>query len=251
MSFSKSQYEAMTESLRSGLQQISDELPRVVPAAESALNKWYIPKFVQDEAIAALKNATIAIDELRQFIEHLMEGILAPLYFYDLSWKWDGSHVRGAASTVSADIKPVLLEEKLVWNSSAAARYKNAISLQSPAVTQIVQIADSTANSLTTCATAGVAFYVALAALVMNMIEALPPVFAAAAQDGLDPITDIWAFVKLSNTALSATRLGAAVVTLSAVLAAQAAEMKTLYGNAADNSNFPNGNWPSAAASSW
>ncbi|MBO0805998.1 MAG: hypothetical protein J2P25_23370 [Nocardiopsaceae bacterium] len=247
MSFSKSQYETVAKSLQDGLQHISSDLPKITPAVASAVNQWYIPGFAQHEAVEAAGKAVGLLEEFVKTLEHLVEGILAPLYFYDLSWKWRGPEVQGIASTVSADIQPDLLKGQLIWNSSAATSYESAISLQSPAAGKIADIAGSVATSLDVCATAGMVFYAALVTLVIDVVKAVISIGVG----GIDTLALVWTFIKTVAAITSTAKVAAALTALLAVLTAQATQMSALIGDASDNKNFPHGNWPPPLAKSW
>jgi hypothetical protein len=107
-------------------------------------------------------------------------------------------------------------------------------------------IADKTAGSLTTCAAAGLIFYVALGVIVVKFILATITAIAA-----LGSVVFSWAGAALivEEAGVNTGMIIAAVAGLSAVLGAQASQMAVLHGEASDGSAFPGGRWPNATTS--
>lgn len=242
MTASAAQYEAAASKLRSGVNQVPGKLNDFASATNSTLNKWYIPGFVKDAVKWLAEKLIHLAEDVWHKIVELMKGIAAPGYMIDYAWKWES--VKGTASGVSSELSPEVVDVSQDWKGQAATAYANAISPQSTAAAQIGTIADKTATSLTVCAAAGIAFYVALGIIIFQLIASL-----VAAIIAVGSIIFSWAGLAMvvGDAGISTGLIIAAVTTLTACLATQASQMASLHGNAVDQTSFPGGNWPKAA----
>lgn len=241
--FSVTQYQSVMDKITSGVNTVSqDKLPELTSATNSLLGKWYIPSAVKD-AVKWLVDEIIHIAEaVLEKIGELLKGAAAPAYLFEYAWKW--GDIEGAATGVAAEITPETVTPK-DWEGGAAKAYANAIAPQSQAAAQIGSIATPTIVSLTTSAAAGLAFYVALAIILFQLIASLVAAIAA-----VGTIIFSWAGLGMvvADAGVSTGMIIAAVTTLAALLGAQAAQMAVLHGEAENSTGFPGGRWPVATS---
>ncbi len=238
MGFSTAQYEAVIDKLASGTQELSAKLKEVGPTAEAAANRWYIPAAVAADIITLADRLVELGSWILDKITELLKGAAAPIYLYMDSWKW--GDVRALATGVAGQLKPEILTSQH-WQGRAADAYTRTITPQGDAATRIGVIADKTATSLTVCAVAALAFYVALGVIVVKFIMAL---IAAIAAFGTAVFSWAGAALIVEEAGVNTGMIIAAVTTLTAVLGAQASQMSVLHGEAGDASAFPGGHWP-------
>lgn len=241
MAFSIAEYEAAIDKLTSSTAELSAKLQQIPPAATSAANRWFIPPPVA-ENIIWLANKMIELGSaILDKITELLRGAVAPAYMFAYSMDW--MDIKGSATGVASQLKPEFLTVDMHWKGPASEAYVRTIKPQGDAATRIGTIADKTAVSLIICATASLAFYLALAVIVVKFIIAIATAIAA-----FSTAVFSWAGAALIveeagvNTALILTAVGA----LLAALGAQANEMVKLSGEAADSTAFPSGSWPDA-----
>jgi hypothetical protein len=239
--FSTAQYETTIDKLTSGLDELSAKMQQVGPTAEAAANRWYIPQSVADDIIWLGRKILELGSWLLDKISELLKGAIAPVVMFQTAWDWED--IRGTASGVAGQLKPEALAIGRSWHGPAADAYGKQIKPQADAAARVATMADKTALTLTACAVAGLAFYVALAVIVVKFIAALITALAA-----LGSVVFSWAGAALivEEAGVNTGLIIAAVSTLSAVLGAQATQMVVLHGEAVDNSTFPGGQWPNA-----
>lgn len=246
MGFSQTEYDAVVAKINSGMNDIKDKVRQIVPAAEAGVDHWYVPGVVAGVVLGladeAVQIATTLLDKLTE----LLEGVAAPVLFFFDAYGW--SDVKGLASDVAGELDPMAMPSSRHWSGDAQQAYAKIIPDQAAAATRIGAVADSTATSLNVCAVAGLAFYVAIGAIVAQFVAALVGVIAA-----LGSVAFSWAGVALAvgDTSISAGLIIAAVTALIGVLTAQAEQMVTLHGQVVDNSRFPGGKWPDPNTSSY
>lgn len=246
MGFSEAQFQAAVDKINTGMTEMSGKMNQVMPAAQSAMDHFYIPGFVKDAVFALCeKLVDIAKSLWDKFVE-LLKGVAAPVMFFKYAWDW--MDVRGVASTVAGQLKPEALTVDEHWKGTAADRYNTAIKPQSEAAEKVGVIAEKTAISLGVCAVAGCAFYVALGVIIYQFIAALIAAIAA-----VGTIIFSWAGLAMvvADAGITAGMVIAAVTTLGAVLTAQAAQMVVLHGDSIDNSKFPGGKWPDSTTGNY
>ena len=246
MGFSQTEYDAVVAEIDSGMNDIKDKVRQVVPAAEAGVAHWYVPGVVAGVVLGladeVVRIATTLLDKLTE----LLEGVAAPVLFFFDAYGW--SDVKGQASDVAGELDPTGMPSSRRWSGDAQQAYARIIPGQAAAALRIGAVADSTAVSLNVCAVAGLAFYVALGAIVAQFVAALVGVIAA-----LGSVAFSWAGVALAvgDTSISAGLIIAAVTALVGVLTAQAEQMVTMHGQVVDNSAFPGGKWPDPSTGSY
>ncbi len=154
----------------------------------------------------------------------------------------------GTTTGITGSLNPDLMPAAYTWHGSASDAYTRATGPQRDAVERISTLATEIDEALTTCAVAGVAFYVALAVVVAQIVASLVAALVAIATGVGAPVG--LAGLIASISAESFTLVGA-VGTLGAVLAVQAQKMTALHGEAADNSTFPGGHRPDPVTSAY
>lgn len=247
MDFSKAQFESLLIDIRSGLDDLGSCLDQVEPAATAAAGRWYVPPGLAD-AIIWLGKKTVEVGEkILDFLKDLLKGATAPIFMFMDAWEW--MDVRGSASGIAS----ALTEQHLVvddsdWSGKARDAYVNSVAGHREAATRISSIASSTSGHLLACATAGAAFYTTLAIVLAKLIAAT---IAAIAAFGSAVFSWAGAAIVLEEAGVNTAIIAAAITTLSAFLAAQAASMINLHGEAVDRSAFPGGKWPAPNSSTF
>ncbi len=244
MTFNLAQFQAVTDELNTGLTKADTKLVELRTAANGAGGDWYVPNHIA----AAAKVTGLAIADIGQSIldkiKEVMEGIAAPVQFYFHATDWQ-SDVRGKASTVAGNTAAEALTAPTVWEGEAADAYAAAVKDQPTAAEQIKTSADKIATALTWCAVSGVAFYIALAIVLGQLIASL---VAAIAAIGSLVFAVEGVLYALTEMTVSSAAVYAAITALGAALATQGQQMATVAGEAHDNSSFPNGRWPRGTA---
>ena len=110
---------------------------------------------------------------------------------------------------------------------------------------RIGSIASSTFVTLATCAGAGLAFYLVVAAVLAKLITAT---VAAIAAFGSAVFSWAGAGIVLEEAAVNTATIATALTALAGFLATQAAAMITMHSDAVDPTSFPEGVWPKANA---
>jgi hypothetical protein len=240
--FSQAQYEAVIREIESGLKTFEGQLAQVIPAANRAAGAWYVPPpMAQGFIWIAEKTAEVGKAILNWFLD-LLKGAVAPIFMFIDSWRW--MDIRAKANEAATDLTTQnLVVDDSDWSGKARDAYLAAAGAQSAAAARVGSIAGTTSLTLLGCATAGLAFYVVLAAVLAKLIGALA-VSIAGMSSGIFTAPGIALFLEEAgvNTAIIVT----AALTLGAFLAAQAGAMIALHGDAVDPTSFPNGAWPKA-----
>jgi hypothetical protein len=246
MSFNQAQYEAAISKISTGVNDLSGKIGQARPIAEAALDHWYIPGFVADAVLWLVDKAVELAKWISNKIVELLEGVAAPVLFFNYGRDWQD--VRGLATGVAGSLQPNALQVDGHWKGSAADAYVKQIKPQADAANKIGAISDKTAQALFICAGAGLLFYLAIGVIVVKFIVAFVGVLVA-----LGSVVFSWAGVALmvEEAGVNTSMIIGAVSALTAVVVAQGTQMNVLHGEAIDNSLFPNGQWPNAAAANF
>lgn len=243
MSFNEAQYRAAVEQVQTKHQELGNRIGQIMPAAIDAASPWYIPEPVKDAIIWCGEKLVELARWIFDKIVECLKGVAMPILMFQYAWDWQD--VRGAASTVAGEVSPEALSAGERWRGPSARAYQErAVPPQSAAATQIESIAETTATSLTVCAAAGLAFYVAIGVILVKFLVALVGAIVA-----LGSVVFSWAglLLVIEEAGVNTGLIIAAVTALTAALGAQASQMSTLHGAAQDNSSFPGGQWPDPA----
>jgi hypothetical protein len=175
-----------------------------------------------------------------------LKGVAAPVYFFNYAFDWED--IRGLANGVTGQLKPEAMAAANSWTGPAATAYKGIIKPQGDAANKIATISDKTATALQICAGAGLAFYVAIAAILVKFIVAMVTAITA-----LGSAVFSWAGagIVIEEAGVNSAMIWSAIALLTTALGAQAQQMIGLHGEAIDNSSFPGGKWPDPITGSY
>src|SRR5215216_3566844 len=171
MTFSTAQYQAAIDKLDTGLNDLSAKIGQVGPAANAAVNHWYIPDFVADAIIWCAERLIEIARSIWDKIVELLKGAAAPVYMFMHALDWQD--VRGIATGVQGTLRADQLSADDHWKGAASDAYVATIKPQSDAAGKIGTIADKTAQALIISAVASLAFYVALGVILIKFIAAM------------------------------------------------------------------------------
>lgn len=238
--FSQVQYEAVIDEIENGMKSFEAHLARVVPAANSATNHWYVtPQVAAAMKWIAEKTVEVGKAILDWFID-LLKGATAPIFMFIDSWQW--VDIKGKANGVSTDLSSQnLVVDDTDWSGNARDAYLAAATAQSTAAGRVGSIAGSTSLNLLACAGAGLLFYIVLAGVLAKLISAT---VAAIAAFGSGVFSWAGAAIVLEEAGVNTAVIVTALSTLAAFLAAQTTAMITLHADAVDPTAFPRGVWP-------
>lgn len=239
MSFSDAQFQETISKLNAGLNELSTKIAEVPPAANAAMDHWYIPESIKDAIGWLAEKITELATWIWNKIKEMMVGIAAPVYFFQYAVDWQD--IRGIANGVTGELTPEAMPATRSWTSSAGAAYSKIIKPQGDAVGKIATIAHGTADALQICAVAGLAFYVAIAIILVKFIAAMA---AAIAAFGSGVFSWAGAALVVEEASVNSALIWSAIAALIGALSTQAQQMTGLHGEAIDNSTFPGGHWP-------
>lgn len=246
MAFSEAQFQETINKINGGMNDLSSKIAAVPPAANAAMNHWYIPGFIKD----AIKWLAEKITELASWIwnkiKEVMEGIAAPVFFFKYAFDWQD--IRGIANGVTGQLKPEAMTASTVWTGSASTAYSKIIKPQGDAANKIATISDKTATALQICAGIGLTFYVAIAVILVKFIAAM---IAAIVALGTAVFSWAGAAIIVEEAGVNSGLIWAAIGALTAALGTQAQQLIGLHGEAIDNSTFPGGHWPDPTTGSY
>jgi hypothetical protein len=246
MGFDEQRYREAVQKIESGLTDLDGKIQQIPGAANSAVGNALMPDFVRDAVIWLAKKIVDILSSVVSKIVELLKGAVAPIYMFKYAWDWQD--VRGVATGVVGNLRPEALSVNRHWKGPANDAYAKAIKPQSDASAKVGTIAERAATSLTVCAAAGLAFYVAIGVIVVKFIVA-----AVAAIAALGSVVFSWAGLALivEEAGVNTGMIIAAVAALTALLGAQASQMAVLHGESIDNSVFPGGQWPKSTSDSF
>ena len=239
MTFSDAQFQETINKLNSGMNDLSGKIAEVPPAANAAMDHWYIPGPIKDAIRWLAEKITELATWIWNKIKEVMEGIAAPVYFFEYAFDWQD--IRGIANGVTGQLKPEAMPATRSWTSPAGIAYGKIIKPQGDAAGKIATISDKTATALQICAAAGLAFYVAIAVILVKFIAAMATAIAAF---GSGVFSWAGAGIVVEEAGVNSGLIWAAIGALAAALGTQAQQMIGLHGEAIDNSTFPGGHWP-------
>jgi hypothetical protein len=242
--FNAATLDATVESLRSGLTTLNGHLNRVGPATRAATSVPLMPDFIKDGLVWCGERLVEIGSAVLDKIGELLLGALAPGAFFFRAMDWHDS-VGGPASDVAGAIHPNALRATRSWSGDAASSYSASVAGQTTAASAIQAVSSSAATALVTCAVAGLAFYVALAAILVKLIAA-----TAAAIAAFGSVVFSWAGVAIiiEEAAVNSALIFAAIGTLMAVLGAQGNAIVQMKSTVTSGAAFPGGAWPVGTA---
>lgn len=239
VAFSNAQFQETVNKLNNGMDQLSNKIAEVPPAANAAMDHWYIPGFIKDAIRWLAEKITELATWIWNKIKEVLAGIAAPVSFFSYAFDWQD--IRGIASGVTGRLKPEAMAATRSWTSPAGATYGKIIKPQGDAANKISTISDKTATALQICAGIGLTFYVAIAVILLKFIAAMVTAIAAF---GSGVFSWAGAALVVEEAGVNSGLIWAAIGALTAALGTQAQQLVGLHGEAIDNSTFPGGHWP-------
>ncbi|BEL02050.1 hypothetical protein Q0Z83_002410 [Actinoplanes sichuanensis] len=242
MEFSLAQYEAVMAEIESGTRTLEAELAEVGPAADRAANQWWVPPPIGD-MIRWIGQKTVELGrEILAFIGDLLKGMVAPVVMFYDAFRW--MDLKGAANGVATDLgSQNLVVDDTDWTGKGRDAYLALAQAQSAAAARVGSISGNASGALMISAAAGLAFYLALAAVIAKLIIACTAATGAFASV---IFSEIGAMIFVEEGIVNVMVIAGAVTALAAFLGAQANTMIALHSDAVDPSSFPAGAWPKA-----
>ncbi|WP_063787240.1 hypothetical protein [Streptomyces sp. NBRC 110028] len=245
MAFSQSAFDDLIEKINEKLKKAGELINDIVNDANGFADKWYIPAAVAKPVIAAVNKLVEFVNWILEKIGEFLKGVIAPVMLFLDSLDWQDKKIRGKASTASSTTAKGNLQAPKEWKGEGADAYTGAIWTQSSAAGQVSSAADSVATSLLVAAGAGLVFYGAIAAFLVQFVPAMVACSAAGATGvGLIPA----AIAAIGEGTAGWVLVTTASLALVTVLGDQAKTLAEMKGQAGDNSAFPNGHWPIGTA---
>ncbi|MET8677221.1 hypothetical protein ABZW18_06445 [Streptomyces sp. NPDC004647] len=244
MAFSQTQFDTVVEEIQKGLHDMPGRIEKFIADVNSLLGAWWMT----DPVAKAIRWAA---EKLRELITKTVDkigeacvGIAAPVHLFVKALDWQAD-IRAKATTVAGQTDSKALRAPLEWTGEAADRYKTATWRQTGAAARVGTIADSVGSSLTMSAGAGLAFYLAIAAIVVELGIVISAASAATATGVGAPI-GIGAGI--ADTLKQLALIVTAIAGITTFVASQATELVSLTGEARDGKDFDGGKWPSGTA---
>jgi hypothetical protein len=246
MEFDPADLERAAEIVRARLAEVPAHLARVKAAVAVAVDQPMLPDAVVTAILETTEQVMSEAIHIVATLDELLEGAAAPVTMFGCARGW--IDIKGRATDVQGILRVDQLPTKAHWKGLAADRYGTAVATQSGAAGRIAAVAGSAATALSTCAGAGLLFYVALGAIVAQLIVGL----VAAAVALLSQVFS-WAGLlgALAQIEVTGAQLVALITSLTALLGTQALWMINLRGELVDHSQFPGGHWPGAVAETY
>jgi hypothetical protein len=237
--FSPGQFDAVVNDLVAGGNTLSSKIAELPNAANKTLTNPWVPGFIKDSISWLVEKACAVGRWVVDKVVDLLKGAVAPVRMFFDAWNW--MDVRQVCSGVAGTLKDTNLDVDDAWKGPARDAYVKHMKTHSDAAARCGTIADKAAISLTVCAGAGLAFYVALGVIVTKLIVEFAAAIIAV---GTGVFSAVGAFVVITDAGITSAMIWAAVGTLTALLAAEAAQMVVMHGEATDGNMFPGGRWP-------
>ncbi|SEK23823.1 hypothetical protein [Streptacidiphilus jiangxiensis] len=239
--FSVAQYEHAVDKITSKIPEVSQHAEDLRTRINHLLQEWYIVPPVSDLIAWAASEFIKLVEDVLTVMADILEGAPAPIAFWQNAYQWE--NLRDTASSVAADVNAATLGSTGEWKGASATAYTQAITPQSAAAARLATLADKTSGVLTTCAAAGLTFYVAVAALLVAFISAQIAAGAAASTGAGAPPGLL---VALASGGFTYSTILTFLAALTALVAAQSTQLDSLHGEAMDDTAFPGGRWPVA-----
>ncbi|MEW9519394.1 hypothetical protein [Streptomyces tubercidicus] len=245
--FSLSQYQALTDELKSGVDKLSQKKEELVPAAQKSGDKWYIPQEIADAIMWIAEKMQEFAKWVLEKINDALKAAAAPITLFRVSTDWVDK-IKTPVSAVQGQTDWKALQAPRHWKGEASDLYMSSVRGQSSAAGRIGTIADQVSTSCTICASTGLVFYGALAAVLAKFIIGTVAAIGALMTGVGAPVAGA---IFLEEAAFNATVIGGAVMAAIAALGTQIEELNRIKGEAQSDSDFPgppSGKWPKGTA---
>jgi hypothetical protein len=243
--FSPAQYEGVVNALVSGTNTLAQKVTELPAAAAGTLNNWLVPGVIKESLAWLVEKACEVGKWVLDKIADLLKGAVAPLRMYYDAYQW--TDVRGLCTGVAGVLKDTNLTVDDVWKGSAKDAYVKHMTAHSSAAARCGSIADRTVVSLNVCASAGLAFYVAVGALVGKLIAEFVGAIIAVSSGVFAWV----AFATIADSGITGGMIWGLVAALTAFLGTQISQLIALHGEASDIGSFPGGRWPVSGAATF
>lgn len=241
-------YEQTVSKIRGGVGTIEGAIPTIQrgAAALSGVSPFLVPPFVIDWVISAINTFLEWVGDVLRFILELIEGILAPFFFYGWAGNWRGFLKQGATDAQSImNGLPIAKSGDPLWKGPGADAYKAKITAQVNAAQALADVCDTAGSVCIDLATAGVLLYFAVASLILVMTGGLAAVAAE--------ICSVLGIPAAPPTAIAAAAAGAAILAgikgLLDYITTLTKGVSNLSAKVSNNASFPGppiGSWPIA-----
>lgn len=239
MDFSIATFEATINELNANMKTVSTKTEELRSAVITGLDSPLVMQWMADLVIKAFNSIADAVSAFLAKVGEFLEGVAAPVLFYKRAYDWITD-----VQTPMTDIADALSGDHLIsedeWSGAAHAAYIRAASDQPGAATAIAGIGKTMAISLGACATAGLAFYLAIGIIIVKFIAELVAGIAACGTIVFSPLG--LAVIAL-DCGVTSGELLAALALLTAALTTQGGTMIAMKSALAD---FPGQEWPLA-----
>jgi hypothetical protein len=246
MAFSNAQFQEVIDRIDDGMNKLSDKIAEIPSAVDSAVNHWYIPEPIKDAVRWFAEKITELGNWIYNKIKELLQDVPVPFKFFTNAFDWED--IRGIADGVGGQLKPTAMPATFSWTSPAGIAYSKIITPQGDAANRIGTIADKTATALNVCALVALAFYAAIAVVLVQFLIVMVAAIVAIAS-----VVFSWAGGAgvLADASVSGAAIAAAIAALVAALATQKQYLNQLHGEAISDSFFPGGHWPNPMTSAY
>lgn len=181
MSVDMGAYEQTVSKVRGGVGTIEGAIPTLQHGAASLANisPFLIPPPIVNWVIAAINKFLDWVIDVLKFVLDLIEGILAPFFFYGWAGNWRGFLKQGATDAQAImNGLPIAKSGDPLWKGPGADAYKAKVPAQVAAAQALADVCDSAGSVCMDLATAGVLLYFAVASLILTLTGGLAAVAA-------------------------------------------------------------------------
>jgi hypothetical protein len=248
MSVDMGAYEDTCGKIRSGVGTIEGAVPNIQQGAAALANisPLLIPPAIVNWVISALNTFLDWVIDVLKFILDLIEGLLAPFFFYGWAGNWRGFLKQGATDAQSImNGLPIAKSGDPLWKGPGADAYKAKTTAQVNAAQALADVCDTAGSVCIDLATAGVLLYFAVAALILTITGGLAAIAAE--------ICSVLGIPAAPPTAIATAAFAAAILAgLKGILdyiTTLTKGVSNLSAKVSNNASFPGppmGSWPIA-----
>ena len=248
MSVDMGAYQETVSKIRGGVGTIEGAIPTLQYGAASLANisPFLIPPPIVNWVISAINTFLDWVIDVCKFVVDLIEGILAPFFFYGWAGNWRGFLKQGATDAQAImNGLPIAKSGDPLWKGPGADAYKAKVPAQLAAAQALADVCDSAGSVCMDLATAGVLLYFAVASLILTLTGGLAAVAAE--------ICSVLGIPAAPPTAIAAAAAGAAILAgikgLLDYITTLTKGVSNLSAKVSNNASFPGppiGNWPIA-----
>lgn len=210
------------------------------------ISAWVLPPAVVNWVIDAVTKFLQWVVDVIRFLLDLIEGVLAPVFFYGWAGNWRGFLKQGATDAQALmNGLPVAKSGDPLWKGAGATAYVSKVAAQITAAQTLADVCDTAGSVCLDLATAGVLLYLAVATLVLTLTGGL----AAIAGE----ICSVLGIPAAPPTAIATAAAGAAIlagikglIDYITTLTRKVSDLEAKVSNSASFPGPPVGSWPIA-----